>query len=408
MLLHLMLAVLAVYLVLTALYLLAVSIAACFHRPKRIADSPPLRIAMVIPAHDEEGLIASAVANALALEYPADRFTVFVVADNCSDGTAVLAEQAGATVWVRRDAARPGKHYALDWLLREHADRLREYDVISVTDADTVIDGQYLSEISAALSHPDVDAAQGYYGVANPDANWRTALTAAGFAFVNHTRCAGRNVLGGTAGYKGNGVALRSAVFTAQGFSAFSLVEDLEYGIRLLAEGFVVQYNPRARVFAQMPAGRMAAEHQRRRWEGGRAGTVRAVAPVLWRALLHGPQGAQGSNGESQDAGRAGRWACAEAVCDLAVPPLALLVILHGGLLLAGLFAGGVYAGVAAVCMAAAALCVVLALIQVRAPRRVWLSLVAAPLFVVWKLVLYARLAVHPPSREWRRTPREK
>ena len=77
-------------------------------RPKAIAvhADASLRFAIVVPAHDEEAGIAATVRSLEGLDYPRDLFRVIVVADNCIDGTAVRARQAGANVLVRRDAQR--------------------------------------------------------------------------------------------------------------------------------------------------------------------------------------------------------------------------------------------------------------------------------------------------------------
>ena len=64
-------------------------------RSPKSARPRSIRLAVVVPAHDEEGMIARTVASLQA----ADAATpVFVVAHNCSDGTQRAATQAGAQV----------------------------------------------------------------------------------------------------------------------------------------------------------------------------------------------------------------------------------------------------------------------------------------------------------------------
>src|SRR5215471_14708654 len=74
---------------------------------------PRRRFAIVVPAHDEEAGIAATVKNLLGIAYPKEMFSVVVVADNCSDRTSALAEEAGARVLVRQDENLRGKGYAL-------------------------------------------------------------------------------------------------------------------------------------------------------------------------------------------------------------------------------------------------------------------------------------------------------
>lgn len=85
--------------------------------PRRLAGQS--RFAILIPAHDEEGMIAGAVESILAVSYPSERRQVFVVADNCTDDTAKRARRAGAIVLERHDESKRGKPYALNWALKQ-------------------------------------------------------------------------------------------------------------------------------------------------------------------------------------------------------------------------------------------------------------------------------------------------
>src|SRR5689334_17854711 len=83
----------------------------------RKAPPPPVRslkFDLLIPSHNEEGGIEATVRDARALDYPAENFRVVVVADNCTDRTAELAEKAGALVWPRQNQEKRGKGYALE------------------------------------------------------------------------------------------------------------------------------------------------------------------------------------------------------------------------------------------------------------------------------------------------------
>ncbi len=67
---------------------------------------------------------------------------------------------------------------------------------------------------------------------------------------------------------------------------AFSIVEDLEYGIRLGRAGHRVHYAWEAEVLGEMVSSEKAARSQRRRWEGGRwAMTKQFGVPLLDEAL---------------------------------------------------------------------------------------------------------------------------
>jgi len=96
-------------------YLLAVTIASYRFRKPMAPDTPPLHLGVLIPAHNEAGGIGRTIRSVWESDYPADRLTVMVVADNCNDRTAEEARMAGAQVFARYDPAHPGKGQALDW-----------------------------------------------------------------------------------------------------------------------------------------------------------------------------------------------------------------------------------------------------------------------------------------------------
>lgn len=69
-------------------------------------EEPP-RVSLIIAAYDEQEVIATKVANALALDYPRDRLEVIVASDGSTDATAERARAAGADLVL--DLPRGGK-----------------------------------------------------------------------------------------------------------------------------------------------------------------------------------------------------------------------------------------------------------------------------------------------------------
>ncbi len=75
------------------------------------AERLPL-VSLIVPAYDEEEVIAAKVANALALEYPRERLQVIVASDGSEDATAERARAAGADLVLELPAG--GKVAALN------------------------------------------------------------------------------------------------------------------------------------------------------------------------------------------------------------------------------------------------------------------------------------------------------
>ncbi|HZU82843.1 MAG TPA: glycosyltransferase family 2 protein [Polyangiaceae bacterium] len=354
---------------------------------------PRLKLDVVVPAHDEEAGIASTVASLLAVDYPRDLYRVIVVADNCADATAARASQAGATVFVRDDAARRGKGYALAFAFERSLSE-GAADAIVVVDADTRVTPNLLHAVAARVA-AGAKAVQVEYAVANPKASWRTRLMHIAFTLFHDVRSRARERLGASAGLRGNGMGFASAVLREVPHDAFSVVEDVEYGIRLGRAGHRVHYAGEARVSGEMVAGERASRSQRRRWEGGRATLARRHGAAL---LLEGM--------------RRRSLLLFDLGADLVVPPLTYVACAT---------AAGV-AGSAAWMLVGhgawwsfapwAAALIGLALYVARGvwlagvgPRAV-LDLMWAPLYMIWKMALAVR-ALGTRERDWVRTARE-
>lgn len=371
------------------LYLVVLTVAAFFFKPALRRPETWPSLAVLIPAHNEEGQIAQTIQSVLEADYAGNR-NVIVIADNCTDATAAMAKASGAMVVERHDPDRRGKGQALDWFLRSHQDYYGDFAVLTLVDADTLIDKTALQELVIALEQDGrYDAAQAYYGVSNPQESWRTALSSVALSVFHRLRPAGRVTLGGSAGLKGNGMAFRRELLQNIGWPAFSIVEDLELSNLLLLKGRRTAFTPRAKVFGEMAAAKRQADTQRRRWEGGRFDLLRTQGPKLLHRFTQSRE-----------------WACMDAFLDLATPPLSMLVLLQGVLALAAwvLFPGVLILAIWA--LAGSVIYVLAGLLLDKAPFRIWLALFAAPLFILWKMGLYVKLIKSGPN-QWERTERK-
>jgi 1,2-diacylglycerol 3-beta-glucosyltransferase len=379
------------YLALTVLYkgLITLTSWVVAQRSSEHDGRVALRIAVLMPAHNEEAGVAGAVASVLESNYSEDYFELYVVADNCADATAERARGAGATVIERYDLSKRGKGPALAWALQSLAEPLAEFDLICFVDADMQLDPMFFRNAVAAFQREDVEIVQGRYLMSSENLNWLRAVAFASFAVVNHLQPAGRAVLGGTAGLKGGGMVFRRELIMRLGWPAHSIVEDLEFGLDLLLRGHKVHYVPDARVSSTVPRVLADVAVQQSRWEGGKFAVIRKYAPKL---LAH--------------AVRRRSLAAIDALLDLCMPPMTVWIALS----VVGAIAAWIWLPAAVpvflASLAVAGLMIVSALVQVKAPLRVWRGLALAPLFLVWKLLLLARLAFGRRSNAWRRTPR--
>ena len=372
--------ILFAYLFAVAIYLLAITLASWGYKPFSGA-SQGLRLGVVIPAHNEEEGIATTLCSIFA----ADTTTpvpVFVIADNCTDQTAQVAEAMGAKVLVRNNPEQRGKGYALDWFIREHHACFGHLDALCFVDADVHMHPDFFSQMAVALAQENVHVVQGFNGVSNPMGSWRTALTAAAFHTFNHLRPAGSFRLFGSTVLKGNGMAFRTHVLQRYGWPAHGQAEDLEFSIQLAKDGIPVAYQSSAIATSEMTISRKQANAQRSRWEAAR---IALSITYLKQALSHFRP---------------------HMLADLLTPPLSLYVLLIGA---AGLLSVFTSAPGVVLCASLVALLMAYvgsAQIQCRAPIALYGALAFSPLFLFWKATLYLQWLTKGPSRQWSRTVR--
>ncbi len=253
--------------------------------PKTNATLAPRHIAVVIPAHNEETDIARCVTSLLACDQPTGQFSVYVVADNCTDDTAACARAAGAEVFERHDAEKRGKGYALDYAFNSLLKQ--PIDALLIIDADTVVEANFICACEQVFAD-GADAVQCRYTVNNPQASKRTRLMHVALLAFNVLRPRGRERWGFSVGISGNGFGLRQHVLQSVPYCARSVVEDLEYHLALVRADKRVRFVDTTTVRADMPTEQQGTDSQRARWEGGRLRMMREQIPGLMRAVFTG------------------------------------------------------------------------------------------------------------------------
>lgn len=362
-------------------------------RRRRLFAPPtnPPTFAILIPAHNEEALIGTLLESLEQQRYPRERYTVGVVADNCTDATAGVAAAAGAAVFERHDVTQRGKGYALSWLLDELERRGRRYDAYVVIDADSVVAPDFLAAMAAELAR-GARACQAQNTVLNTTEAPSTALRWLAMTLVNHVRPLGRNAIGGSSNLSGNGMCLSRALLARFPWRAFGLAEDYQYYLDIVAAGERVWYVPEAVVRSQMPGSFEQMRSQDVRWE---AGSPEAPAGRLALRLIRAGV-------------RRRSITPIDAAAELLVPPLsslvaALLIVLLGAAVIGT--TGERVLG--AVLLAGFALYVGSAFVMLRPGWAIYRALLYAPGYMAWKLWVQVVLKRRRQTRdEWVRTVR--
>lgn len=264
------------------------------------------RVTVLVPAHNEEMVIADTIAKIRPQIGHQDR--LIVVADNCEDETAVIAKEAGAEVVERMDPTKRGKGYALDAGMRFLEQD--PTDVVIVIDADCQAETGVIDELARAVDGTGRPVQSLYLMGFAPHSGPEAMVSVFAFLVKNWVRARAMQRLAVPVLLTGSGMAFPWEIIRQASLANDEIVEDLALGLKLTQQGFGPQFCETARVWSQLPTSAGAAVSQRTRWEHGYMNTILNYVPrLLVQACT-------------------GRFVLLLVALDLAVPPLSLLVLM--------------------------------------------------------------------------------
>lgn len=123
------------------------------------------RVTILMPVHNEARRVPAKLANLLALDYPADKIQLVLIADGCSDDSVARAREAGgARIELIELATWSGKAAALNaGLERAHG------EIVVFTDVGIMLEPQSLRALTAHFSDPDIGCVSGEDYIAGAD-----------------------------------------------------------------------------------------------------------------------------------------------------------------------------------------------------------------------------------------------
>ena len=229
------------------------------------------RFAVLISARNEENVIATLVNSIHHQDYPQELIDIYVIADNCTDGTAEQAKKAGAMVFVRNDMKKLGKGYALDFAFNKIADEKGKdfYDGYFVFDADNILDTNYISAMNRTFSD-GYRIITSYRNSTNYGTNWITAGYALWYIreskFLNYPRM----LLNSGCAISGTGFLIHKDIVNEQGgWKYFLLTEDIEFSIANSIAGEKIAFCSDAIFYDEQPQTFRQSWTQRLRWARG-------------------------------------------------------------------------------------------------------------------------------------------
>src|SRR5580658_2977513 len=238
-----------------------------FGKPAEVASYKP-KVAVLIPAYNEEKVIERTVRAALNSNYP--NLRVIVIDDGSRDRTLEVArrafereEAAGRVIILTK--ANSGKAEALNYGI-EH---IGDAELFVGIDADTVIASDAISRLVPHFINPKVGAIAGNAKVGNRVNLWTRWQALEYITSQNFERRA-LDVLGAVSVVPGAIGAWRvSAVREAGGYHVDTVAEDADLTMALLRRGYRVEYEDMALAFTEAPTNANGLMRQRFRWSFG-------------------------------------------------------------------------------------------------------------------------------------------
>ncbi len=304
-------------------------------KPKKLKAKKNHRYAVVISARNESTVIGQLIHSIKVQNYPQELIDVFVVADNCTDNTAQVARDAGATVFVRNNKEQVGKGYALDFgfsvLLSQYADR--GHEAYFVFDADNVLDVNYFREMNKTFDNGAV-ASTSYRNSKNYDSNWISAGYAVWFLreakFLNQARL----TLNTSCAVSGTGFYIAADIIKRNGgWKWHLLTEDIEFSTNAILEGERISYTPTAVLYDEQPLTFRDSWNQRFRWAKGFYQVFWHYGARLAKGIFTNPRGS--------------RFACYDMLMTISPGMLLTIVsVLFNGIIIALAAAGVMSTGI--------------------------------------------------------------
>ena len=253
-------------------YQIAYALIVLFRKKQETAKAETQhRYGVLIAARNEALVIRGLIQSIKKQKYPQDKITVFVVADNCTDNTAELAEQEGAVVYERFNKLKVGKGYALDYALKNiMKDYLEDYfDGYFVFDADNLLDSNYINEMNNVFDS-GYKIITSYRNSKNYDSNWISAGYSLWFLRESKYLNQARMMCGSSCAISGTGFLISNEIVKANGgWKHHLLTEDIEFSVDSVLHGIKIGYCGKAVLYDEQPCTFEQSWKQRLRWSKG-------------------------------------------------------------------------------------------------------------------------------------------
>jgi cellulose synthase/poly-beta-1,6-N-acetylglucosamine synthase-like glycosyltransferase len=227
---------------------------------------------ILIPAHNEEKVIANTIEAMLNLNYPKDKLKIVVINDGSKDSTKEIIEGYAAKdsrvvlFDIPQGQGGKGKSRTLNLGIKSV-----DTEIVAIYDADNTPDPDALRYLVANLiSDPELGGVIGKFRTVNKDRNLLTRFINIETLSFQSMLQAGRWQMHNIATLPGtNFVMWNRIIQELDGWDEEALTEDSELSIRIYEHGYKIKFIPYAITYEQEPESWKVWLKQRVRWVRG-------------------------------------------------------------------------------------------------------------------------------------------
>ena len=227
------------------------------------------KYAVLIPARNEEPVIGNLINSIKKQDYPQELLTIFVVADNCTDNTAKIAQELGAICYEHNNPDERTKGFGLKYLFEqiEKDYGIQSFEGYFIFDSDNLLKRDYISRMNDSFDAGE-KIITSYRSTKNLTEGWIASLYAIHWLRSIRQRHRTRSFLHLATNIQGTGFLFANEI-VKDGWKYTSLTEDRSLTADCVVNGYEISYNNDAIFYDEQPTSLKVALRQRLRWAKG-------------------------------------------------------------------------------------------------------------------------------------------
>ena len=246
------------------------------------------KFGICIPARNEEKVIKNLLDSIANQNYPLDRLTVFVLADNCTDKTAEIArnyenKNLNIVVYEHNNPNERTKGFGLKYLFeqiaKDYEHGVEEFVAYFVFDSDNVIKQNYIEKMNEAFDEGNKIVVS-FRNSKNLHQNWISFSYGMHWMRTCLQENRGKSYLNQACRIQGTGF-LFSNELVKNGWIYTSLTEDRSFCTDAVVQNYRISYCEEAEFYDEQPYKLKVALRQRIRWAKGHLQSAVENCPKL-------------------------------------------------------------------------------------------------------------------------------